>query len=95
MSYSTSLPPSLVFQGVAGPMSTGGGSKGWYYATADGTTTVAASGYFTNGYDLGMRLGDILMSVETDNSYALCIGCVTVASTSGPCTVAFGSMTST
>ncbi len=32
----------------------------WMYLTADVGTTVDASGYFTDGYSLGMRDGDLI-----------------------------------
>lgn len=60
MSYSTSNPPSLIAQAPAG------GRKVWLYSSTDGATTVRVSGYFTNGYLLGMRAGDILLMIDTD-----------------------------
>jgi len=53
MAYSTSAPPRLVEQVIAGP-------RVWVYSSADTAATVDTSGYFTNGYGLGMRDGDIL-----------------------------------
>jgi hypothetical protein len=61
MSYSTSNPPRLVTQGIAG-------LRVWEYASTDASTVVDASGYFTNGYDLGMRAGDSVRVVDTDAS---------------------------
>lgn len=61
MSYSTSNPPRLVSQPIAG-------LRLWQYASTDGTATVDASGYFTDGYDLGMRAGDTVMVIDTDAS---------------------------
>lgn len=58
MPYSTSNPPRLISQGVGGL-----GSKIWVYeSTADAAATVDTSGYFTNGYDLGMRAGDVVIA---------------------------------
>jgi hypothetical protein len=37
----------------------------WVYRTADTAATVDTSGYFTNGYDLGMRDGDLLFLYVT------------------------------
>lgn len=62
MAYSTSNPPFLMAQGI------GGSRKLWFYASTDTATAVRVSGYFTNGYDLGMRVNDILISVDTDAS---------------------------
>ncbi len=53
MAYSTSSPPRLVTQSMHGP-------RTWEYSTADTAATVDTSGYFTNGYDLGMRDGDMV-----------------------------------
>lgn len=58
MAYSTSNPPRLVTQGVGGL-----GSKIWIYeSTSDAAAAVDTIGYFTNGYDLGMRAGDIVIA---------------------------------
>ena len=62
MAYSTSNPPSLISQAVAG------GRKLWLYASTDAATVVRVSGYITNGYLLGMRAGDIVLMVDTDAS---------------------------
>lgn len=32
----------------------------WYYNSADSLATVQGSGYFSNGYELGMRVGDVV-----------------------------------
>ncbi len=41
-----------------------GGSGLWYYASSDGSTVLQSTGYFTDGAKLGMRNGDILISVS-------------------------------
>ena len=61
MAYSTSSPPMQVLQTV------GGGKKLWMYSSADAAATLDASGYFTNGYALGMRDGDLLFAYDTGN----------------------------
>ena len=60
MAYSTDNPPALVFQVPSG------GVKVWLYASADPHATVDASGYFTNGYALGMRANDQVIVVDTN-----------------------------
>lgn len=62
MAYSTSNPPML----VAGAI--GGGPRLWMYTSTDNAAAVRVSGYFTNGYALGMRANDILIMVDTDAS---------------------------
>lgn len=61
MSYSTSSPPRLLVQPIAG-------RSLWYYESADAAATIDASGYITNGYDLGMRDKDQLIAYDTGNS---------------------------
>lgn len=60
MAYSTSNPPVRLCGGIGSSMSI------WGYKSADGQTDVRVAGYFTNGYDLGMRAGDIVFAVDTD-----------------------------
>lgn len=62
MAYSTSNPPFMVAQGVAG------GRKLWIYTSTDAVSDVRVSGYFTNGYSLGMRAGDIVLVLDNDAS---------------------------
>lgn len=57
MSYSTSSPPRLVINGAMG-----GGPNIWLYTSTDSGTVVDGSGYFTDGYNLGMRDGDLLFA---------------------------------
>jgi hypothetical protein len=87
MTYATSNGPELQVQAIAGP-------KQWVYTSSHGTTEVAATGFFTNGKALGMKVGDQVLVVENDNSYATSIAHVTSVATTGV-TVAAGSLTST
>jgi hypothetical protein len=61
MSYSKTNPPAIVWQSIAGP-------KLWVYQSTDAASVVDASGYFTNGYDLGMRQNDLCFVTDTDAS---------------------------
>ena len=63
MAYATSNPPRLLCQSV-------GQASGnvWWYTSTDASTVVDGSGYFTNGWELGMRAGDIVISVKSDAS---------------------------
>lgn len=61
--YSTSNPPQLVLQGVGG-----GAFRLWFYSSVDAGTVVDGSGYFTNGYALGMRAGDSVLVLDNDAS---------------------------
>jgi len=60
MAYSTSNPPALVHQMVG----KNGGST-WVYDSADAATLVRVSGYFTDGYELGLRVGDVIQQRDT------------------------------
>jgi len=61
MAYSTSNPPVLVGQPIAGP-------RCWEYRSTDAATAVDADGYITNAKDLGMQVGDYIRVVDTDAS---------------------------
>ena len=60
MAYETSNPPRLLVPGVSGSPNV------WIYVDGDPHATVDASGYFTNGYELGMRDGDQCMVVDNN-----------------------------
>lgn len=62
MAYDTSNPPAMISQRVG---ATGGAL--WYYASTDNLAAVNTAGYFSNGYDLGMRAGDIVFVLDTDD----------------------------
>ena len=58
MAYATSNPPAK----MAGIMA---GASLWYYTDADVDSDVDAADYFSNGDDLGMKVGDILFHFDT------------------------------
>jgi hypothetical protein len=48
-------------------MALAGTPRWWMYVHAtDAMAAIDASGYFTNGYDIGMRDGDLLFGYEQD-----------------------------
>lgn len=60
MAYSTSNPPALVAQGIAGY------GKVWMYVTAaDAAGAIDANDFFTNGSALGMSVSDTVVVVDT------------------------------
>jgi len=60
MAYVTTNPPVRVAGAVAGPSI-------WFYTHAtDNSATVLAQDYFTNGLALGMKIGDLVISMEVD-----------------------------
>ncbi len=64
MAYSTANPPALIAQGIA--RGSNKESRLWQYSSADALTLVQASGYFSNGYHLGIRSGDVIQCVDND-----------------------------
>ena len=80
MAYSTSNPPAMIGQRI------GGGGALWIYQSADVHTDVDGTDYFSNGSVLGMQVGDVVLSVETDNSYALSMHVVTAVTAGGAAT---------
>ncbi len=84
MAYSTSSPPALVANTV------GGNGAVWLYKSADDDATVNGASYFTNGIPLGMKVGDIVLVIDTATPKgSFCF----VTSTSGDAvTTAFGAV---
>lgn len=76
MAYSTSAPPVLITQAIAG-------LRIWYHTSADATAAADASGFISNGGSLGMKAGDIVYHKDsTTNATALTMHkVVTVSST--------------
>lgn len=74
MAYSTSTPPVLQSQPINGP-------RVWFYQSADAQTDVRVSGYFTNGWELGMRAGDIVYVTDTDTQQQSIHSVVSASST--------------
>lgn len=60
MAYSTLNPPRIIATSV-------GSSDGalWMYVSADVLATVIGAGYITNGDDLGMKVGDVVLVSDT------------------------------
>lgn len=60
MAYATSNPPKLLMQDMKGNW------RMWLYQSTDAPAVVDGAGYFSDGYDLGMRAGDLVIVVDTD-----------------------------
>ncbi|ESY02285.1 hypothetical protein X755_01155 [Mesorhizobium sp. LNJC405B00] len=56
------------------------GFRLWKYESVDAASLVRVSGYFTNGWQLGMRVNDIVFVTDTDSSNATTIHTVNLAS---------------
>lgn len=82
-SATASNPPLLIFRPMARLTSTAavlgstattvvanqvlGGMGLWYYSSTDGSTLIQAPGYFTDGLQLGMRVGDLLFNISASS----------------------------
>lgn len=62
MTYATTNPPILE------SCSPTGVHKTWSYRSTDLVGTVDGTGYFTNGQDLGMTVGDMVKVYDTTSS---------------------------
>lgn len=83
MAYSTSTPPRLMSQAIIG-------AKIWYYESADAIATVNTSGYFTNGYGLGMRVGDTVIVRDTATPTTSLCTVIDVSATTGVADISDG-----
>lgn len=78
MAYSTSAPPVLLSQAIAGV-------RIWYHTSADAAAAVDTSGFITNGGDLGMKVNDIVMHKDsTSTATALSTHKVVTVSATAP-----------
>lgn len=60
MAYVTTNPPRMITAGAIG-----GANNIWMYVSTDAAATVDTLNYFTNGYSLGMRIGDQVIVINT------------------------------
>lgn len=82
MAYATTNPPQLLSGGPAS------GIRLWAYNSTDVHTDVDAADYFSNGYALGMRVGDAVIVGKTSATIGNTLHYVTTATAGGACTVA-------
>lgn len=66
MAYLTSNPPAMLTQRLG----SNGPAAFWMYSSTDAATVVRVSGYITNGYDLGLVVGDLVFQSSVDASVA-------------------------
>jgi hypothetical protein len=75
MSYSTSNPPTLLVPSI------GNKPALWAYSSTHTSTEVLATGFFTNGLGLGMKVNDILITVSSTGYIPFMAAVSSVAST--------------
>lgn len=95
---SVANPPRLLARGqMTGPvnstgLTTAGNSPGnqggglWFYASTNLTTDLTSTGFFSDGFYLGMRPGDMVMGVQfssAGSSVTTFMGGITAVSTDG------------
>lgn len=83
MSYATSNPPVCMVPRV--------GTSGialWGYTSTDVHTDVDADGYFSNGYDLGMKVGDVVFVNKSSATIGTTVHYVTTVTANGAATIA-------
>lgn len=99
-------PPRCAVPAMSGPLANsstsiaGRGAQLWIYNTSDGSTNLMNTGYFTDGKQLGMRLGDMLMALcwttESATGHITVMGAlITTNSTAGWNLSTGGTLTST
>ncbi|WP_420961058.1 hypothetical protein [Brucella sp. IR073] len=81
MAYDVTNPPVNAFQRI------GDGPAKFLYRSADTAATVKGAGYFTNGADLGMRVGDEVVILDTTTPLATLAIVSTVDETTRAATV--------
>jgi hypothetical protein len=61
MAYSTDNPPRCVVPGIGD-----GVPSLWMYSSTDAATVVRVTGYISDGDDLGMKVGDVVIQSSSD-----------------------------
>lgn len=82
MAYAVANPPVCIGGAV------GAAPSLWLYVSEDVHTDVDASGYFTNGAALGMRVNDVVIVVKSTATIGATIHSVTTVTAGGAATIA-------
>ncbi len=86
MAYSAAIPPVLYIPAI------GDYPNVWIYKSADDDATTNGAGYYTNGKDLGMKLNDVVIVVDTATPLVSLCSVSSVNSTTGAVTTKFGAV---
>lgn len=81
MAYSVTIPPMKIAGGV------GNSPSLWVYNSVDVHTDVDASGYFTNGSELGMKVGDMMLVGKTTATIGATLHYVQTVTAGGAATI--------
>jgi hypothetical protein len=82
MAYSTSNPPKLLVPSI------GEAPALWGYRSTNTSTEILASGFFSNGHDLGMQVGDIVLNINSTSGIPYLTGVSSVTTSSAATVVA-------
>lgn len=88
---SVANPPAALFSGMSGRRSTNImtstavlGRTIWFHNTTDSSTDLISTTYFTDGYYLGMKEGDLILGAAcTGSSVSVFMGVIGVVTTAG------------
>ena len=86
MAYSVTIPPVVYIPGI------GDFPTVWVYKSADDDATTNGAGYYTNGKDLGMKLNDIVLVVDTATPLVSLCSVSSVNASTGAVTTKFGAV---
>jgi hypothetical protein len=82
MAYSTSNPPTLLVPSI------GAYPAFWAYKSTNTSTEVLASGFFSNGAALGMKAGDVVVTINSTSYIPAVLGVSSVTASSAATVVA-------
>lgn len=85
---SVANPPIELLNSLGGQLNRpGAGSAVWYYNSTNSSTEFSTANFFTDGYYLGMKAGDIVFCVYTTSAGSTnsipYMGCIGESSTDG------------
>jgi hypothetical protein len=72
---------ATIVAGVPGSSDCGGNI--WAYRSTDPAATVAGANYFTDGFKLGLRRGDIMFITQFSTAFAVVGGAINIVSSVG------------
>lgn len=103
MAYSTNNRPYVIVPALAGGYgvtisgltagSSDCGGTVWAYRSSDPAATVAGANYFTDGFKLGMRRGDIIFITQFSTLFAVVGGAINIISSVGVSSAAAATIT--
>jgi hypothetical protein len=82
MAYSTSNPPTLLVPSI------GAKPAVWAYRSTNTSTETLAAGFFSNGAALGLKAGDIVVSINSTSGVPYITGVSSVTASSAATVVA-------